>query len=170
MDEQHPDVWHSTNIAAASTSLSWNMLFHSHMECPSSHFFFKKNIYILTVSGLSFRSQDLCHVMPDVLFWSMDSLVAALRFSCSSACGILVPWPGIEPKFPTLQGAFLTTRPPVKYPSPWYYDANLCFSLMPLLWEGPCPCSWAPNWWGLCPMHGTESHQHGTVDEFLLFP
>ena len=28
--------------------------------------------------------------------------------------GILVPWPGIEPKSPALQGRFLTTRPPGK--------------------------------------------------------
>ena len=34
--------------------------------------------------------------------------------SCSAANGILVPRPGIEPMFPTLQGRFLTTEPPVK--------------------------------------------------------
>ena len=27
------------------------------------------------------------------------------------ACEILVPWPGIEPKSPSLQGGFLTTEP-----------------------------------------------------------
>ena len=37
------------------------------------------------------------------------------------ACGILVPQPEIEPKFPTLEGAFLTTAPPGKFLS--------CFTL-----------------------------------------
>ena len=34
--------------------------------------------------------------------------------SCSMACGILVPQPGIEPSFPALEGKFLTTGPPGK--------------------------------------------------------
>ena len=34
--------------------------------------------------------------------------------SCSEACGILVPWPGIKPASPALQGRFLTTGPPGK--------------------------------------------------------
>ena len=38
----------------------------------------------------------------------------SLRLSCSEACGILVPWPGIEPMSPALQGRFLTTKPPRK--------------------------------------------------------
>ena len=39
-------------------------------------------------------------------------LVVAHRVSCSEACGILVPRPGIEPVSPALEGRFLTTRPP----------------------------------------------------------
>ena len=38
----------------------------------------------------------------------------ALRFSCSAACGILVPQPGIELLSPALQGEFLTTGSPGK--------------------------------------------------------
>ena len=34
-------------------------------------------------------------------------------FGCK-ACGVLVPWPGIEPVSPALQGGFLTTGPPGK--------------------------------------------------------
>ena len=33
-----------------------------------------------------------------------------------AACGILVPWPEIEPMFAALQGRFLTTGPPGKLP------------------------------------------------------
>ena len=40
------------------------------------------------------------------------SEVVARRPSCSVACGILVPQPGIEPAFPAHQGKFLTTGPP----------------------------------------------------------
>ena len=46
--------------------------------------------------------------------WHADSGVAAPRLSCSAACGILVPWPGIEPVCPILQDGFLTIGPPGK--------------------------------------------------------
>ena len=36
------------------------------------------------------------------------------RLSSCSGCGILIPWPGIEPSPPELQGRFLTTGPPGK--------------------------------------------------------
>ena len=39
------------------------------------------------------------------------SLVVARGLSCPEACGILVPWPGIEPTSPALEGGFLTTGP-----------------------------------------------------------
>ena len=42
--------------------------------------------------------------------WAL--LVAARRISCSMACGILVPLPGIKPAPPALDGRFLTTGPP----------------------------------------------------------
>ena len=39
------------------------------------------------------------------------SVTAALGLSCSSACGILVPRPGIKPASPASAGGFLVTRP-----------------------------------------------------------
>ena len=36
------------------------------------------------------------------------------RLSCSSAYGVLVSWPGIEPASSALQGRFLTTGTPGK--------------------------------------------------------
>ena len=42
------------------------------------------------------------------------SVVAARRLSCPTACGILVPRPGIEPASPALEGRLLTTAPPGK--------------------------------------------------------
>ena len=56
----------------------------------------------------------------------MDSLVvmqapkcvgsgaASQGLSCSTACGILVPPPGIQPASAALQGGFFTTGPPGK--------------------------------------------------------
>ena len=35
----------------------------------------------------------------------------ARGFICSTACGILVLWPGFEPTYPAFQGNFLTTEP-----------------------------------------------------------
>ena len=48
------------------------------------------------------------------------SVVAACRLSCPTACGILVPRPGIEPASPALEGGFLTTGPPGKSPHPHF--------------------------------------------------
>ena len=41
-------------------------------------------------------------------------VVVVCGFSCPAACGILVPWPGIEPASPALEGGFLTTPLPGK--------------------------------------------------------
>ena len=48
--------------------------------------------------------------------WSAGSVVAAHGLSCPTACGILVPRPGIKPMSPTLEGGFSTTGPPRKSP------------------------------------------------------
>ena len=44
----------------------------------------------------------------------MGSLVMARGLSCSRACGIKVPQPGIEPAAPALPSGFLATGPPGK--------------------------------------------------------
>ena len=56
---------------------------------------------------------------------AQPSLVLSLGISCPAACGILVPWPGIEPVSPELKGKFLTTVPPGKSPAIIY---KLCDS------------------------------------------
>ena len=40
------------------------------------------------------------------------SVAVAHGLSCSAACGILAPLPGIKPLYPALQGGLLTTGPP----------------------------------------------------------
>ena len=49
--------------------------------------------------------------MWDLSLHCIDSLAVACCLSCFTACGILVPPPGMEPVSPTLQGRFLTTGP-----------------------------------------------------------
>ena len=46
-------------------------------------------------------------------------------FSCSTACGVLVPWPGIKPESPALQGGCLITGPLGKSPALWFWFALL---------------------------------------------
>ena len=43
-----------------------------------------------------------------------SSAIVACRLCCPAACGISVPWPGIEPVSPALEGGFFTTGPPGK--------------------------------------------------------
>ena len=48
-----------------------------------------------------------------------SSVVVAHGLSCPAVCGILVPWPGIEPAFPRIERQILchwTTR---EVPAPW---------------------------------------------------
>ena len=66
-------------------------------------FFFNLFIY-LTALGLS------C-IMRDLPMRCTGSLVVVLGVSCSMACEILVPYPGVKPLSSALQNRFLTTRP-----------------------------------------------------------
>ena len=98
-------------------------------EACNSLFMFYFLIY-LAVSGLSCGMRDLSlqcassslwHAgFPLVVAWGrgapehVGSVAVACRLSFPTACGILVPQPGIEPTSPALEGRFLTTGPPGK--------------------------------------------------------
>ena len=87
--------------------------------------------------GLSSLSRSMLHlhcVMHHLLLWLMDSLVMAHRLSCSAACRILVPRPGIKPVSPALAGGFLTTGPPGKS---HIYHSDPCLSI----------CFWGSSSW-----------------------
>ena len=62
-------------------------------------------VAILKIHLLYLATLDLGYGMPDLCCGS---------WAYPAASGILIPGPGIEPMFPTLQGGFLTTRPPKK--------------------------------------------------------
>ena len=95
-------------------------------------FFFFFN---LTVLGLSCDMQDLsvshrifwCHAQA---LWSRytSSVIAVHGSSCSKACGILVPLPGIEPTIPALYAFF----------PPWFFF----FSFLPSIFHLPTFLFW----------------------------
>ena len=58
------------------------------------------------VSKLNTFLLDLQHDATFILW----TLVVACRSSCTLACGIIVPWTGIKPMSPALQGRLLTSR------------------------------------------------------------
>ena len=106
--------------------------FHGHIPRASNNtwhtadaqeiFVFYLLIYLLAVRDLSWGTGELCcRVFPCGAQASSScgmraleragSVITACRLSCSRACGILVPWPGIELVSPALEGRFLTTTP-----------------------------------------------------------
>ena len=98
----------------------------SHLEGPWSvfqtNFFFSKaylfawlpwvlvaacGIFAAVCGLLSLRARALS-----------GSAVVVLGLSCPTACGILVPRPGMKPLFPALEGGLLTTGPSREIPRP----------------------------------------------------
>ena len=83
---------------------------------------------ILALLSVSCSTWDLPCIMQDfslrctdslVVAWDLelaDSVVTMHGLSCSAACKILVPWPRNDPESSVLQGEFLTTGPPGKFP------------------------------------------------------
>ena len=79
--------------------------------CPFFPLFF--SIYLFGWSCLRCSTWDLCYIMWHLSLWH-TTIVGMHGFSCPLGCGILVPWPGIKPSSPALQGGFLTTGLPGK--------------------------------------------------------
>ena len=50
------------------------------------------------------------------LYWISYIIASVLCFFDCKACGILAPWPGIEPIPPALEREVLTTGPPGEFP------------------------------------------------------
>ena len=105
-----------TKIAAEFPGIQLNMTMFSRGMVSSLYLFFIF-IYLffifiylfMAVLGLSCGTQD-----PFIV--TCRFFVVERRLSGPRASGILVPWPGIEPMFPALEGRFLTTGPPGKSP------------------------------------------------------
>ena len=112
--------------------------------------FFNVYLAVLSLSG----SQG-SRIMQDSSLQCRDSQIAVCRLSCFAACGILVPWPGIEPISPEWQG---TTGPPGKAKAWWFLSQHSSASrhTLPLLYriQSGCPgeLSWEACYWArVCP-------------------
>ena len=117
---------------------------------------FKKYSFIyLAVSGLSWGTRDLCRIVTGIFHCGSRTLVVpcglsswGLWVSCSEACGILVPQPGIEPVLPAVE-AYRLKRWAIREVPLW--QLVFCFSvswgaclmaygiLVPQLWIEPVP-------------------------------
>ena len=66
-------------------------------------------LLLLQCMGLSVAEHRLS-------LYSMGAIAVVCRFSCPTACGILISRPRIEPVSPAMEGGFLTTGPTGKFP------------------------------------------------------
>ena len=69
------------------------------------------------------------------LLWHTGFASWVPGLSCPEVCGILVPWSGIEPMSPAMEGGFLTPGPPRKSP------ATMMSKLRKKMTTGTFPCS-----------------------------
>ena len=72
-----------------------------------------KSLFYFFKHFLKFISLFLFLAASGLSFSTWDSFVVH-RLSCSVACGILDPQPGVEPASPALEGGFFTTEAPGK--------------------------------------------------------
>ena len=115
-----------TLLATFPVLSSTSMLF---ILYPVPFYFLKRYLLIyslfLAASELSFGTQDLRGCT-----WPSPWLrCVGCVLSCPSSCGILVPRPGIKPKFPALEGGFLIPGPPGKPPIP-LFDRELGYEFL----------------------------------------
>ena len=112
----------------------------------SSHVFFFFKFWLCWVFVAARRGFFSCSTQASLLcaLECTGLVVAVPRLSCSVACGILVPWPGIKPMSPALECRFPVTRPSGKFlPTHWeFYIHSLSscwwsFAFSTLMSKGP---------------------------------
>ena len=75
-----------------------------------------------------------------LFFWLCWVLGVARRLSCPTECEILVPWTGIEPTSPALEGGLFTTESPEKSLKVKVLITQSCLTLCDLMvrpWSSP---------------------------------
>ena len=113
------------------------------------------------------------------LSWGIQASIVVLRgLSCSKAHGILVPWPGIEPMSPALQGRFLTTGLPGKSLTPIFLNQgsefpDLCShppnpTSQDFFWSRWWPNYFSPTCWSLCLKCSRPAHPTSSPPQLLL--
>ena len=83
---------------------------------------FWKRLFILTASGLICNTWDLS-------LWCTSSRAHGLSFH--TACGILIPWPGIPSVPPAFEGRFLTTRSSGGGSGLWWFNFGVSTFVTP---------------------------------------
>ena len=78
---------------------------------PEIFFFF----FNLAASGVLVAAHEAATASCGVSPRASQALAVTRGLSCTVACGIFVPWPGIESASSALQGKFLTTGPPGRW-------------------------------------------------------
>ena len=97
-------------------------------EVPRTFFLFFKScwdFFIFWLCWVLVARSSLQHARSFIVVRRL--LLAVHGLSCSTAYGILVPWPRIEPASPALEGEFLTAGPPGKSPQNYFYREHFCF-------------------------------------------
>ena len=74
-----------------------------------------------------------------ILYWICYNIASIFFMHCfffdHEACGILAPWPGIEPSTPALEGEALTTGPPPKSRTWAFNQTPHCFFMEENSWR-----------------------------------
>ena len=104
---------------------------HFHCGYQDVVFFFLKLLIYIFAALVLVVAHGIFHCSVQILWlWHTCSVVGAQGPSFK-ACGILVPWPGIEPTSPALQGRFLITGPPGMSLTFFFYLLILYWSIVP---------------------------------------
>ena len=86
--------------------IHWFTYFTKFWKFSAILLFFYKDFFMWTICKVYL----ICYNIVSVLWGFL-----VLFFGCE-ACGILAPWPGVEPSLSALEGGVLTTRPTGKVP------------------------------------------------------
>ena len=113
-----------------------------------------------SMRALHWAMQELLLHHLDPLLWWEGSVVVAYGLS-GLACGILVPWPGIEPAYPALQGGFLATGPLGK-------SLMFFFYLYFLFLETSLYIIWSISYWGLSVFLTICMNSIKDINQFML--
>ena len=93
-----------------------NLQFITNLEFGSNPCVYFLFIYYFWLCWVFTAAHKLSLIVASGLLIEVASLIAAHRFNCAKACGILVPSPGIKLVSPASTGGFVTTGPSGKSP------------------------------------------------------
>ena len=102
--------WQNLKIAVWQMG-AWNLNLWTTKDVPQLFLKNKTKRILFTWLCWDFVSSFSAHGLSSWGVWAQP-VIEAHGPSCSTAAGILLPWPGIEPMSPALKAGFWTTGPP----------------------------------------------------------